>query len=157
MAVGTQTTGSLICPATRQSLWTIRAKRGTVSNAGIMPVSAHLDLAGPICKTVEDTVNLLNALRSPERGSIPSKAAMGAKGWKDLRIGAVAPDFFRHDEVMQVLAPEALEQMVSLSLLCNPGFLIYSDRTQLPFDHINACRPLLQPTITHRATHSVGV
>lgn len=145
MAIGTETEGSLICPATRQGLWTIKPKLGTVSNAGIMPISIYFDVAGPMCKTVEDTVNLLDALRSPETESSLLKAVKGAEGWKDLRIGALAPEAFRFDDGMQVPVPEAREQMVSLSILCHRGFLTQSDRTRLPFEHINACRPLPQP------------
>jgi Asp-tRNA(Asn)/Glu-tRNA(Gln) amidotransferase A subunit family amidase len=125
VALGTETEGSLISPATRQGLWTIKPTLGSVPNLGIMPVSVHFDIAGPICKTVEDTANLLSALTNTEK--TPSEpgllaAAKGTDGWKDLRIGALPPDSFKYDDAFQVPVPEAREQMVSLFYLGCGGF-----------------------------------
>jgi amidase len=127
IALGTETEGSLISPATRQGLWTIKPTLGTVPNSGIMPVSVYFDTAGPFCKTVQDTVDLLSTLTPSNKPHSSEsdlyQAIKGIAGWKDLRIGTVSPERYKYDETIQVPADDATAQIVNtlcLEHLPNP-------------------------------------
>jgi amidase len=61
-AVGTETDGSIICPSNACGLVGIKPTVGLVSRAGIIPISATQDTAGPMARTVADAAALLGAL-----------------------------------------------------------------------------------------------
>ena len=61
-SVGTETNGSLMAPAYRNSIVSIKPTLGLVSRYGIIPISEHQDTAGPMAKTVMDCAYLLEAL-----------------------------------------------------------------------------------------------
>ena len=65
LTVGTETDGSILCPAGEQNLVGIKPTIGLVSQRGIIPIAASQDTAGPMTRTVEDAAALLNVLRSP--------------------------------------------------------------------------------------------
>lgn len=67
-AVGTETDGSVTCPAAHCSLVGLKPTIGTVSRSGIIPISASQDTAGPIARTAADAAILLQAMagRDPE-------------------------------------------------------------------------------------------
>ncbi|MFW5643696.1 MAG: amidase family protein [Alkalispirochaeta sp.] len=65
-AIGTETDGSIICPAATQGLVGFKPTVGRVSQAGIIPISRRQDTAGPIARTVTDAWILQNALEHPE-------------------------------------------------------------------------------------------
>ena len=62
LAVGTETDGSIVCPASICGLVGLKPTVGLVSRSGIIPISASQDTAGPMTRTVRDTALLLNAL-----------------------------------------------------------------------------------------------
>jgi amidase len=61
-AVGTETSGSILSPASQNSVVGIKPTVGLVSRAGIIPIAHSQDTAGPICRTVVDAAILLGAL-----------------------------------------------------------------------------------------------
>ncbi len=61
-AIGTETSGSLLSPATQNSLVTVKPTVGLISRAGIIPISHSQDTAGPLTRTVRDAAILLNVL-----------------------------------------------------------------------------------------------
>ncbi|HUP91134.1 MAG TPA: amidase family protein, partial [Solimonas sp.] len=62
VAVGTETSGSIISPSTVQSLVGIKPTLGLVSRSGILPLSHSFDTAGPIARNVTDAAILLSVL-----------------------------------------------------------------------------------------------
>ncbi|KAI5924863.1 amidase family protein [Camillea tinctor] len=120
MAIGTETEGSLISPSTRQSLYTIKASLGSIPNEGIIPISQHLDIAGPMCTTVKDTADLLTVLVGDGRPDAPlggyATAMKGEAGWKQLRVGTLDPAIFHSSEPLQTYIPEAVEQIRTATL-----------------------------------------
>jgi len=62
VTVGTETDGSIICPADAQSLVGVKPTLGLVSGAGILPIATSQDCAGPMTRTVEDAAVLLAAM-----------------------------------------------------------------------------------------------
>ncbi|MEO5985442.1 MAG: amidase [Candidatus Limnocylindria bacterium] len=61
-AVGTETDGSVVCPAGANALVGIKPTVGLLSRAGIVPLSADQDTAGPMARNVTDAAVLLGAM-----------------------------------------------------------------------------------------------
>jgi amidase len=66
LGVGTETDGSIVCPAGACGLVGIKPTLGLVSRAGIIPISHSQDTAGPMARTVADAAALLDALAAPD-------------------------------------------------------------------------------------------
>jgi amidase len=62
VAIGTETSGSLLSPATQNGLVTVKPTVGLISRAGIIPIAHSQDTAGPLTRTVRDAAILLNVL-----------------------------------------------------------------------------------------------
>jgi len=62
VAVGTETDGSVTCPASVNGIVGIKPTVGLVSRSGIIPISATQDTAGPMARTVTDVAILLSAM-----------------------------------------------------------------------------------------------
>ena len=62
VAVGTETDGSITCPASVSNLVGIKPTVGLLSRSGIIPISATQDTAGPLARTVKDAAILLGVL-----------------------------------------------------------------------------------------------
>jgi amidase len=61
-AIGTETSGSLLSPATQNGVVTVKPTVGLISRTGILPIAHSQDTAGPLTRTVRDAAILLNAL-----------------------------------------------------------------------------------------------
>lgn len=62
VGIGTETDGSIICPAAVAALVGIKPTVGLVSRSGIIPISHSQDTAGPMARTVADAVAVLTAI-----------------------------------------------------------------------------------------------
>src|SRR5438552_10206491 len=62
VAVGTETDGSVVCPASVNGIVGIKPTLGLISRSGIIPIAHSQDTAGPMARTVRDAAILLNAL-----------------------------------------------------------------------------------------------
>lgn len=62
VAVGTETDGSITCPAAVNGIVGIKPTVGLVSRSGIIPISSTQDTAGPMGRTVEDAAVMLGIL-----------------------------------------------------------------------------------------------
>jgi amidase len=60
-AVGTETDGSIVCPSGANGDVGIKPTLGLWSRAGVVPISANQDTAGPIARNVTDAAVLLGA------------------------------------------------------------------------------------------------
>lgn len=63
--VGTETSGSILNPASRNMLVGIKPTVGRVSRRGVIPITADQDTPGPIAKSVADAAILLGVLEGP--------------------------------------------------------------------------------------------
>lgn len=61
-AVGTETDGSIVCPAQTNGIVGIKPTLGLVSRSGIIPIAHSQDTAGPMARTVMDAAILLGAM-----------------------------------------------------------------------------------------------
>jgi amidase len=62
VAIGTETSGSLLSPANQNGVVTVKPTVGLISRAGIVPIAHSQDTAGPLTRTVRDAAILLNVL-----------------------------------------------------------------------------------------------
>lgn len=62
LAVGTETEGSVVCPASANGVVGIKPTLGLVSRRGIIPISSTQDTAGPMGRSVTDAALLLEAM-----------------------------------------------------------------------------------------------
>jgi amidase len=65
-SIGTETSGSLLYPASQNGLVTVKPTVGLISRAGILPISHSQDTAGPMTRTVRDAAMLLNVLAAKD-------------------------------------------------------------------------------------------
>ena len=96
VTVGTETDGSIICPADAQSLVGVKPTLGLVSGAGILPIATSQDCAGPMTRTVQDAALLLAAMSGRDLQPTPD-ALRGA------RLVLPAPPEDLHDEERALL------------------------------------------------------
>ena len=62
VAIGTETDGSVVCPASVSGIVGIKPTVGLASRTGIIPISSTQDTAGPMARTVADAAILLGAM-----------------------------------------------------------------------------------------------
>jgi amidase len=74
-AVGTETDGSIVCPSGANGIVGIKPTVGLLSRAGIVPISADQDTAGPMARNVTDAAVLLGAMT----GVDPADSATGGQ------------------------------------------------------------------------------
>jgi len=96
IAVGTETDGSVTCPAAINGIVGIKPTLGTISRDGIIPIAHSQDTAGPMAKNVTDAVIMLNAMVKIDKNdegatasSIDYLSHLKKSGLKGKRIGIV--------------------------------------------------------------------
>src|SRR6516225_8905223 len=77
VAVGTETDGSIVCPASACGIVGLKPTLGLVSRSGIVPVALSQDTAGPMTRRVADAAALLSALAGPDPADPATTAAAG--------------------------------------------------------------------------------
>ena len=98
VAIGTETDGSITCPASVNGTVGIKPTVGLVSRSGIIPISATQDTAGPLARTVKDAAILLAAITGVDANDAVTKESEGkslsdytsyckADGLKGKRLG----------------------------------------------------------------------
>jgi amidase len=92
VAVGTETSGSIISPASACGCVGIKPTVGLVSRAGIIPISHSQDTAGPIARTVADAAELLTVLAGTDPAD---EATAEADQRKDNYTRVLDPDGLR--------------------------------------------------------------
>jgi len=106
VGIGTETNGSIICPATTNGLVGIKPTVGLVSRSGIIPIAHTQDTAGPMTRTVADAATLLSAIAGSDeadpitmdipKGATDYSASLDKDGLRGARIG-VARQFLGKD------------------------------------------------------------
>jgi amidase len=86
--------GSLVSPADRAALYTMRPTPKIIGQEGIIPVSHTADSAGPMCKSALDIANLLDVLVDASKTNIPEGGYKSVVTglWGDIRIGVIDPE-----------------------------------------------------------------
>ena len=123
-SVGTETDGSIICPAQTNGIVGIKPTLGLISRSGIIPIAHSQDTAGPMARTVADAVALLGAMTGVDEADAATKASaervyedytqfLDPEGLKGARIG-VARSLFGTDRRVIEIIEASLETMKSL-------------------------------------------
>ena len=90
-AIGSETGGSIVSPAMRCGITGLRPTYGRVARTGAMTLCWSLDKLGPMTRTVEDAMLVLQAISGPDAGdlaSVPSKLDFDAGATaQGLRVG----------------------------------------------------------------------
>jgi amidase len=73
-AIGTDTTGSNLEPASRAALFGMRASVGLISRAGVLPTTSTGDTLGPLAKSAYDAALLLGAMGGYDKNDPASKS-----------------------------------------------------------------------------------
>jgi Asp-tRNA(Asn)/Glu-tRNA(Gln) amidotransferase A subunit family amidase len=90
-AMGSETGGSIVSPSMRCGVTGLRPTYGRVARTGAMTLCWSLDKLGPMARSVEDTILVLNTISGPDSGdvnSVPSKLDFDSgASVKGLRVG----------------------------------------------------------------------
>jgi len=107
-ALGSDTGGSIRCPAALCGIVGIKPTYGRVSRSGVLPLSWSLDHVGPMTRTVEDAALMLEAMSGYDphdatsaRRAAPPFAFLADGGVQGLRLALPREHFWRpaHPEV----------------------------------------------------------
>lgn len=107
VTIGTETDGSVVCPAAYNGVVGIKPTVGLVSRTGIIPIAATQDTAGPMARTVADAAYLLTVMvsqntedpKSMEQpaGRVNYADHLKSDGLSGKRIGVIRSPFRMHD------------------------------------------------------------
>jgi amidase len=90
VAVGTETDGSIVCPASACGIVGIKPTLGLVSRSGMVPVSLAQDTAGPLARSVADAAALLTVLAGADPADPATAPAAGRDYTAFLDASALA-------------------------------------------------------------------
>jgi len=93
VTIGTETDGSIVCPAGATDTVGFKPSLGLVSRTGVIPISAQQDTAGPITRTVTDAAVVLSVIQGTDPAD-PATAAAGPYVRRDY-LRALDPDALR--------------------------------------------------------------
>src|SRR5215472_1090142 len=134
VAVGTETDGSIVCPANANGIVGIKPTVGLVSRAGIIPIAHSQDTAGPMTRTVRDAAILLGALAGPDPRDPATQNAkikvekdytrfLDANGLRGARIGVARKYFGVSDAVDELMNHLIGEMKAAGSTIVDPADL----------------------------------
>ncbi|MGB3723928.1 MAG: amidase [Pacificimonas sp.] len=99
IAIGTETNGSITCPAAMNGVVGFKPSVGLVSRTHVVPISVTQDTAGPIAKTVRDAARVMNAIAGTDPADAATAeadarrvdyvAALEGDALKDVRLGVM--------------------------------------------------------------------
>jgi amidase len=175
VGIGTDTINSIRSPASANNLVGIRPTIGLVSRDGIIPYSFTQDTAGPICRTVEDAVRVLDVIAGYDQADGETARSIGRKptsygaflkkdGLRDKRIGVLESFFgtaaIQNDTNEAVKSSiEAMKdqgaEIVSLNATFDSDYLVNEVSVHLHDlkDHLN---DYLAALPNNASVHSVG-
>ena len=112
-AIGTETWGSIVSPATRNRISGLRPTYGRVSRTGAMALSWSMDKIGPLCRSAEDCAIVFNAILGPD-GQDQTLHDLPFNYRSDfdvrqLRLGYLKSEFENADSVSQPFLQAALD------------------------------------------------
>jgi amidase len=121
VAVGTETDGSVIAPASYNGVVGIKPTVGLLSRSGIIPISKTQDTAGPMTRTVKDAAILLAAMSGIDPADTVTNESKGkaqpdytsfldSNGLQGKRIG-IEKSFLEGHERVVALYKQAIELM----------------------------------------------
>jgi amidase len=138
VAVGSETDGSIVSPASCNGLVGIKPTVGLVSRRGIVPISHSQDTAGPIARSVRDAAVMLGVMSGADPKDPASLAAAGHfendylrylddAGLKGARLG-IARNFFADSAPMTRFLDEQVAILKAAgAVIVDPADLVLPD------------------------------
>jgi amidase len=138
-AFGTETDGSVICPAQTCGVVGLKPTLGLISRRGIVPIAHSQDAAGPIGRTVRDVAILLGAVAGADPADRAARSArqprprdytrfLSPDGLRGARIG-VARNMLGTDKRILEIVESSLRLMRELgAVVIDPADLPNGDR-----------------------------
>ena len=138
-AIGSETDGSIVSPASCNGLVGVKPTVGLVSRAGVIPLSSSQDTLGPMARTVADAAALLTVIAGPDPAdpvtTAPHKlrppAAEDYTRYLDLkalagaRLGVPRKGFFGVSRGVDAVMTAALAKLTELgAVLVDPAELV---------------------------------
>jgi amidase len=117
--LGTETDGSIVCPATANGVVGIKPTLGLTSRAGVIPISHNQDVVGPHGRTVADAAAILSALvgvdpRDPATAGSAGKFStdytqfLDPNGLRGARIGIARHSYTGYSPEADAIFEEAV-------------------------------------------------
>ncbi|MGO4883229.1 MAG: amidase [Bryobacteraceae bacterium] len=106
LAIGTETDGSIVCPASTNGVVGIKPTLGLIPATGIIPIAHSQDTAGPMARTVTDAALLLGALAGADYTK-----SLDPHGLQGARIGVARDKFFGFNEENDRVIEAAIAEM----------------------------------------------
>jgi amidase len=122
VSIGTETDGSIICPAGVNGVVGIKPTVGLTSRAGVIPISVTQDTVGPFGRTVADAAAVLGALVGVDARD-PATQVSGGKsqtdyvkylelnGLRGARIGVPREGYFGYSPKADAIVDQAIESL----------------------------------------------
>lgn len=118
-AIGTETDGSIVCPAAVNGLVGLKPTLGLVSRAGIVPLSHSQDTAGPMTLSVRDAALLMNVIAGSDKNDPATvdadrqratdyTAGLNPQALKGKRLGLVKNLSSSYDKATQRLLRDSI-------------------------------------------------
>ena len=119
VSIGTETDGSIVCPAGANNVVGIKPTVGLTSRLGVIPISATQDTVGPFGRTVADAAVVLGALTGVDPRDAVTRASAGrghtdytrfldADGLRGARIGVPREGYFGHSAKADAVTEQAI-------------------------------------------------
>jgi amidase len=122
VSIGTETDGSIICPAGVNGVVGIKPTVGLTSRAGVIPISVTQDTIGPFGRTVADAAAVLGALVGVDPRDPATQASFGKEqtdyakylelnGLRGARLGVPREGYFGYSPKADALVNQAIETL----------------------------------------------
>lgn len=150
VAIGTETDGSIVCPAAINGVVGLKPTVGLVSRDGIIPISFSQDTAGPMARSVADAAAVLTAIAGrddadPATATMPGRAVydytarLDPQGLRGKRIGLLQTPLLKYRGMPPLIDQAATElrragAVVVPVELPNQGAWAEAERTLLLYE-----------------------
>ena len=125
VSLGTETDGSILCPASSNGVVGIKPTVGLTSRAGVIPISHNQDTVGPFARSVADAAALLGALTGIDPRDSATHGSEGKfhtdytqfldpNGLRGARIGIARQVYFGYSTKADTIAISAIKQLREL-------------------------------------------
>ena len=139
VSIGTETDGSIVCPAHANGIVGIKPTLGLVSRSGIIPIAHSQDTAGPMARSVADAAALLGAMTGVDPEDTSSSDSDGryyhdytqfldVNGMQNARLG-IARNYFGANPRVDALIENAIQLMKDLGAeIIDPAIIETDDK-----------------------------
>ena len=143
VSIGTETDGSIVCPAGINGVVGIKPTVGLTSRAGVIPISVTQDTVGPFGRTVADAATVLGALVGVDPRDPATQASAGhwqadylkyldINGLRSARIGVPRDGYFGYSPRADAIVNQAMDVLrTGGATVVDPVKIPNFDRTTL--------------------------